>query len=184
MLARPNCEPTTHRRLFASPDRQVIVEIGGGLGTSSCNSVPYLAASGVYKVLRDNRQRSHHGGHHGRRIHGASTRHQSAPCRPACPVHLLGLGPCQGLVSQVVAPLSRSWTRRSLRPDPSQPPRRSAHFARTGEDNPVHPAPAPGPCHAGQPLPPYRCFGPVSRTQGSRHPAAAPPAHHRARAPA
>src|SRR5512142_687736 len=131
-----------------------------------------------------NRQRPHHGGTHARRIHGTPTSHHAPPQRPTCPVHLSGPGPLRVLVPQVVATLPRGGRRGPVRPDPRHPPRRPTHRARTGESHPLHPPPAAGPRLAGYSLPPHRGPGHLGRTQGPRHPPAARPTHHRARAPA
>src|SRR5262249_28415632 len=102
-----------------------------------------------------NRQRPHHGGSHERRIHGTSTCHYSPPRRPLGQGHLPGTGPHRGLVAQMVAPLSRTGQRGTVRPD-ARTARRPAHPARRGADHPRYPPPAPGPCRAGHPLPPDR----------------------------
>src|SRR5262249_42134972 len=86
-----------------------------------------------------NRQGPPCGGRYEGRTHGAPTRHPTPSRRPACPVHLLGPGPRQGLVLQVVGTLFAGRTRGALRPDPSQPPRRPAHPARTGKGHPFRP---------------------------------------------
>src|SRR3954466_11543689 len=80
-----------------------------------------------------NRQRPHRGGHHERRTHGATARHQSPSRRPDRQANLLAPGPLRGLVPQVVAPLPGGRARGPLRPDPGPPPPRPAYPARAGE---------------------------------------------------
>src|SRR5262245_7549594 len=130
-----------------------------------------------------NRWRPHHGGSHERRIHGTPTCHCSPPRRPPRPAHLPGAGPHRGLVSQVVAPLSRGRRRWPVRPDAGTP-RRPTHPARVGEVYPLRSPPAPGPHRAGHPLQPDRRPGHPGRTPGPQHRPDPQPAHHRARAPA
>src|SRR5262249_56908002 len=70
-----------------------------------------------------NRWRPPYGGSHERRIHGTPTCHYSPPLQPLRLVHLPGPGAHRGLVSQVVAPLSRRWRRWPVPPDPvTKPP--------------------------------------------------------------
>jgi hypothetical protein len=126
-----------------------------------------------------NRWRPHYGGSHERRIHGTPTFHYAPPRRPHRPVHLPGAGPHRGLVSQVVASLSRMWCRWPVRSD-SGTQRRPTHPARVGEGYPLRPPSAPGSCCAGHTLQPDRGHGHSGRTQGSRHPSAAQPTYHRA----
>src|SRR5262245_27978362 len=129
-----------------------------------------------------NRWRPPYGGSHERRIHGTPTCHYSPPLQPLRLVHLPGPGAHRGLVSQVVAPLSRRWRRWPVRPDAGTK-RRSTHPARVGKGYPRCPSPTPGPCGAGHALQPSRGHGHLGRTQGPRHPSAAQPTHHRACAP-
>ena len=76
-----------------------------------------------------NRQRSRYGGHHERRIHGASARHQSPYRRPIRQADLLHPESRRGLVPQGVELLSGGRPRGPVRLDAGVQPRGPAHPA-------------------------------------------------------
>src|SRR5438067_7729277 len=121
--------PPGHRRALRFPNRQFIVEVGGGSGAISPGSVPSWLPVVSKTSPAGNRQRPLRGGHRERRTCGAPTRHPSPPRGPPRPVHLLGAGPLRGVVPQVVGPLPAGRPRGPLRPDPCAPPRRPTHPA-------------------------------------------------------
>src|SRR3954463_1063145 len=176
--------PTADRSVLVGTTRQLIAPLSVVCAClhRAMRLPPRLSPARVTSV--GNRQRPHHGGTHARRIHGTPTCHHAPPRRPNYPGRLSGPGPLRVLVPQVVAPLPRVGRRGPVRPDPRHPPRRPTYRARTGENDPLHPPPAPGPRLAGHSLPPHRGPGHLGRPQGPRHPSAPHPAHHRARAPA
>jgi hypothetical protein len=113
------CEPTAHRWAFSArsshrfrpsepPQSREDWWRSRRTFPRSCSS---LAASCLYEVPAGNRQRPHRGGPHARRTLGASTRHQSAPRRPARQAPLHGAGPLRNLVPQVVGSLPGGWSR-------------------------------------------------------------------------
>src|SRR5260370_16294547 len=106
-------------------------------------SLPVLSvAAALAQLLRatvtsvGNRWRPHHGGSHERRIHGTTTCHYAPPRPSPRAAHLPGAGSHRGLVSQVVASLSRVRRRCPVRPDPSTP-RTPPHPSRVGERDPL-----------------------------------------------
>ena len=160
------------RKAFGSRPRQRTVEMDGGTNTpaTALSLTGLLVASKMSPA--GNHRRPHRGGHHERRLHGASSRHQSPSRRPARQAHLLDPRPVRGVVPQVVAPLPGGRPRGPLRPDAGQPPGRPAHPARVGAHHPIDPPSAPGPCLAGDAIQPDRDQGHPRRAEGPEYPAA------------